>query len=287
MLRKLSLVLLVAWILASCSIPGIGLTRIEVGEVRTEEVHVPLPVGSSEPVKITLHLGAALLNLDSGSSDLIEGTILYNVDHMRPTVTVEDGDVRIEQGDLEAALPPSGTRNEWDLRLSKEVPTTLWVRAGAYQGTWNLGGLRLRELQITEGATRAEYFFDTPNPEPMRYMNINTGGSRVTLHQLANANFERMDFTAGIGTYVLDFSGDLRRSASARIRTGISTVTVIVPETTPARIRVRGALRRTTIDGNFVQDGDDYMTPGWDGASERLDIIIEMGLGNLTVRHPS
>jgi hypothetical protein len=43
-------------------------------------------------------------------------------------------------------------------------------------------------------------------------------------------------------------------------------------------------LRSVRLDGNFQQDGDDYMTPGWAGASQRLDIVVEMGLGTLTLR---
>jgi hypothetical protein len=193
--------------------------------------------------------------------------------------------VRVEQGEeLTAALPPSGTRNEWDLQVSDAVPLYLRVEAGAYRGTWNLGGLRLRRLDIVEGATETEYSFDRPNPEAMEELNITTGASRVRLRNLANANFRQMGLDAGIGEYTLDFGGQLRQSADVRIRTGVSTVRLSLPQTTPARVRLRGALRTVEIDGEFQRDGDDYMTPGWANAANRLDILVEMGLGTLTLR---
>jgi hypothetical protein len=253
--------------------------------LRTQQVDVPLPADAGQQVDLRLRFGAARLRFAGGGDRLVKGTIRYNVEEFKPVITVSERKVSIEQGeDLEAALPPSGTRNEWDLQVSDAVPYHLRVEAGAYQGTWALGGLRLRRLEVVEGATQATYSFDRPNPEVMEALNVTTGASRVRMVSLVNANFRQMGFDAGVGEYTLDFSGQLRQSASVRIRTGVSTVTVSVPQTTPARIRLRGALRSVRLDGNFQQDGDDYMTPGWAGASQRLDIVVEMGLGTLTLR---
>mgnify|MGYP005845327473 CR=1 FL=1 len=285
MIRKLLVIGLAVWLLTSCSVPGLGLRRLRVGPLRTQQVDIPLPEDANRQVDLFLRFGAARLSFGGGADRLVRGTICYNVEQFKPFITVADGKVRIEQGeDLEAALPPSGTRNEWSLQVSDVVPYYLRVEAGAYQGTWNLGGLRLRRLDIVEGATQATYAFDRPNPDVMEELNVTTGASRVHLRNLVNANFRQMGFDAGIGEYTLDFGGQLRQAATVRIRTGVSTVMVSVPQTTPARVRLRGALRSVQIDGDFRQDGDDYMKPGWAGASSGLDIVVEMGLGTLTLR---
>ncbi len=285
MIRNLLVIGLAVWLLTSCAVPGLGLRRLRVGPLRTQQIDIPLPEDTNRQVDLFLRFGAARLSFGGGADRLVKGTIRYNVEQFKPFITVADGKVRIEQGeDLEAALPPSGTRNEWSLQVSDGVPYYLRVEAGAYQGTWNLGGLRLRRLDIVEGATQVTYAFDRPNPDVMEELNVTTGASRVHLRNLANANFRQMGFDAGIGEYTLDFGGQLRQSATVRIRTGVSTVTVSVPQATPARVRLRGALRSVQIDGDFRQDGDDYMTPGWAGASNRLDIVVEMGLGTLTLR---
>lgn len=285
MIRRFLLISLAAWLLTSCTVPGLGLRRLKVGPLRTQQIDVPLPADTDRQVDLRLRFGAARLSFTGGGDRLVKGTIRYNVEEFKPVITMAEGKISIEQGeDLEAALPPSGTRNEWNLQVSDAVPCSLRVEAGAYQGTWALGGLRLRRLDIVEGATQATYSFDRPNPEAMEELNVTTGASRVRMLRLVNANFRQMGFDAGVGEYLLDFGGQLRQSATARIRTGVSTVTVSVPQTTPARIRLRGALRSVRLEGNFQQDGDDYMTPGWANAANRLDIVVEMGLGTLTLR---
>lgn len=55
---------------------------------------------------------------------------------------------------------------------------------------------------------------------------------------LANARFEVMTFKAGVGSYMLDFSGELRRDGEVNIESGLSTVTIIVPADSSARLHL-------------------------------------------------
>jgi hypothetical protein len=92
-----------------------------------------------------------------------------------------------------------------------------------------------------------------------------------------------MNFQSGVGTYTLDFGGKLKRSASVEIKTGVSNVTVVVPVGTAARVTLKSAVSNTKTVGSWNNVGSIYTAGKYDTAAEKLDISIEMGLGQLTL----
>jgi hypothetical protein len=221
----------------------------------------------------------------AGSSKLIEGSVQYNVAEFQPTVNTTGSKVEVVQGPSGGirGLPPKDMINKWNLRFGSGAPMDLSVEAGAYSGAWNLGGVRLQSLKWEEGASKSTITFDAPNPDKMDTFGFTTGASTVKLAGLANLNFGKMNFQSGVGTYTLDFGGKLRRSASVEIKTGISNVTVVVPVGTGARVTLKSAVSNTKTVGSWNNVGSVYTTSKYDTAAEKLDISIEMGLGQLTL----
>ncbi len=155
------------------------------------------------------------------------------------------------------------------------------IAAGGYQGEFNLGGIPLRKLHIAEGAAKTDVSFSEPNPVEMDTLRYDTGASQATLTGLANANFREMDFRSGAGDYRLDFSGELQRDADVSIKSGLSSIVIIVPEGTPATVRFEGGLVNVDRSGSWRISGGLYTLPG-DGPE--LTITVEMGAGNLELR---
>jgi hypothetical protein len=62
------------------------------------------------------------------------------------------------------------------------------------------------------------------------------------------------------------------------IKSGISSLTVIVPEETPARVNLVGGLSNISPFGTWTISGNTYEK---EGNGPRIDITIEMGLGSL------
>jgi hypothetical protein len=124
--------------------------------------------------------------------------------------------------------------------------------------------------------------FATPNLAPMSSFRITTGASDVELMGLANANFSLMDFEAGVGDYLLDFSGTLLRDASVDVNTAVSNVTIIVPEGVNAQVRVNGTLNNVTPKGAWVGEGEFFEMTG-EGPS--LTIDIDIGAGTLSLEN--
>src|SRR3990172_6971053 len=170
-------------------------------------------------------------------------------------------------------------KNKWDFKLGVQ-PMNLSIEAGAYDGTFEFGGLALTNLNIKDGAADVGLAFSEPIPTEMSVFSYSTGASNVKMEGLANANFSLFDFSSGAGDYTLDFSGKLQRNASIKIGTGLSNLIIIVPEGVNAVVRVESGISNVNAGSGWSQNGSAYQQTG---EGHTLTFVIEIGAGNLTL----
>jgi hypothetical protein len=256
---------------------------VTIGSPKTTEIEVAAP-DSDQVAKVKLEFGAGELNIDQGDSKfLVSGTATFNVEEFEPEVTVTESRVKISQQVDDINLIPvlgDELENRWDIELGS-FPMELEIAAGGYQGKFELGGIPLLELRIAEGAAKTDVSFSELNPVQMDTLRYDTGASQAFLTGLANANFREMDFRSGAGEYRLDFSGDLQHDANVSIKTGLSSIVIIVPEGTPATVRFEGGLANVDRSGSWRMSGGLYTLSG---EGPGLTITVEMGAGNLELR---
>jgi len=256
---------------------------MSVGDTQTKEIDVSAE-NTDENVKVRLEFGAGELKINPGSGEaLVSGTATYNVEEFEPQVTETQTMVKISQQVENVNLIPAfgnEVENRWDLELGSK-PMDLDISAGGYQGDYELGGIPLHELRVAEGAAKTDLSFSKPNPVEMDILRYDTGASQATLSGLANANFREMDFRSGAGEYRLDFSGQLQQDTDVRIKSGLSSIVIIVPEGTAATVQFEGGLANVDRSGDWRLSGDVYSLAG--GGPE-LRITVELGAGNLELR---
>ncbi|HLF88838.1 MAG TPA: toast rack family protein [Anaerolineales bacterium] len=288
MFRKSFFLSILLLILASfaCSVnvnlPG---TQVKTGPLVTENISVPVPDASD--IDVTLSLGAGELELNpGGEGGLMEGTVSYNVPDFKPEIISNNGNITIKQGELDIEGIPQfdeDVENHWDLKLSA-APMTLRIQAGAYVGKYDLGGLSIENLYVSDGAADVTLDFSSLNLVEMGILDYSTGASNVTLTHLANANFSTLVFKSGAGNYTLDFSGDLQRDANVKIDSGLSTVRILVPEGMNVKLVFDGGLTNVSAFGNWEETGSNTYTQSGEGST--LTITVDMGAGNLELSNP-
>jgi hypothetical protein len=284
MFRKLSVIILIlSLLLSACSFTITLPTTQKAGPTVVDQINVPLPGSTTTPVDLTLKFGAGILKLNSGASSLVSGTATYNVTDFKPTVTVNGSSVSVAQGNWKLTGIPDVTniKNEWDLALGS-VPIALTIQGGAYQAEYELGGLSLTSLSISDGAADSRVNFASPNLTEMSLLSYSTGASQVSVTGLGNANFTNLEFNSGAGNYTLDFSGQFQRNASVHIGTGVSSVTLVIPSGVPTRVTVDGALSNVNYDAGWDRNGNVYTQAG---TGPQVTIVVEIGAGNLTLTH--
>lgn len=273
-------ILSLALAVSACSI-NINLPDAKIpGPDVTDEISVP--ASEAKSVRLTLEFGAGELRLAPGAVNaLVRGTATYNIPDFKPEVKIEGEEVIIRQGEYRVSGIPNfdGLKNEWDLTLGAQ-PVALEIRAGAYNGKFDLGGLALTSLSVSDGAAETMIDFSTLNSEKMSLFTYKTGASNVTLTHLANANFVSMIFDSGAGNYTLDFGGKLQRDASVTLRSGMSNLTLVIPEGVAATVKINEGLSNVQFPSGWSQRGDLYTQAG---AGPALTIVIEMGAGNVQI----
>ena len=289
MARKLAFIPLVMLVLAimACSFTlNLPITEIKTGPTVTDDISVPLPSNTTAVKDLNLVFGAGQMTLNPDGQDaLVSGTATYNVTDFKPQITETGNEVRIQQGNVDLkGIPNIGANviNEWDLTIGT-TPISFRMTAGAYQGHLELGGLDIRSLHITDGASENNLRFSKQNLGEMSSLRYETGASKVTLTGLANANFTNMIFKSGAGDYTLDFTGELQQDASVDIQSGLSNLVIVMPQGTPTNLNVRGGLTNVNFSGVWSSSGNTYTIEG-NGPS--LTINIDMGAGNLELRNP-
>ncbi|MCL4562225.1 MAG: toast rack family protein [Chloroflexi bacterium] len=253
----------------------------KLGPTETFTVSQPLPSGNQVST-INLQMGAGTLDLTGGSSELISGTIDYNVTEWKPSLTSQGDEITLKQEQVSniTLTAPTNVVNDWKLKLSDSAPLDLNINAGAYKGTIDLSGVPLQNLAVNDGASDTQVHFNSLNPVTMQQLNYKTGASQVKLYGLANANFEEMTFDSGAGNYTLDFTGTLQRDATVNIKSGVSQITIFIPSGMSAKIIASGGLNNINTEGTWTTSGDTYETTG---SGPTLTIHVDMGLGNLNL----
>lgn len=87
--------------------------------------------------------------------------------------------------------------------------------------------------------------------------------------------------TAGVGEteLILPAKGSLR----GRIQSGVGQVSIRIPEFAAARIRVQNGLGGVSVRDGFEKDGNYYITPGYNSATEKIDLEISGGVGQIRI----
>jgi hypothetical protein len=282
---KPALILITITLLASTLACGvtINVPSAQTGPTRTLEISETLPadLGVTE---LTIEMAAGTLNIGPASDDKLSGRVDYNVSEWIPTITRDPNSLRLSQLHDKSFGNFTGNDviNDWDLKIGNEVPLDLTVNAGAYKGRLDLSGLKLRRLEINDGASDSDVKFNLPNPETMEKLVYRTGASKVNLYGLANANFTSMSFDGGAGDYLLDFSGTLNQDASVIVHTGVSSLTIIIPAGMHAVITNNGAISNVNPSGTWTVNNKVYEASG---EGHTLTILVELAVGSLKLVH--
>lgn len=279
MSKQLLIALVVlALVSLACSIPTNLPAARTAGPDVTDQISVAATDGDAH---LTLAFGGGKLTLAPGSAELVEGTATYNLPELKPIIKTEGRDVSISVGNYKTnGMSLSNKfKNEWDLKLGA-APMDLTISAGGYEGTLNLGGLALKNLTITDGASQLTTDFSSPNKEKLAVLTVKTGASTVTLKNLGNANFDAFNFEGGAGKYKLDFGGTFQRAGSVTVQAGVSSLELVIPSGIAAAVKVSGGISNLQVPSGWIKNGETYTQ---EGSGPGLSMTIEMGAGSVKI----
>ncbi|GAG61242.1 unnamed protein product [marine sediment metagenome] len=247
-----------------------------------------IPLGEVDSLKVSIKFGAGKLDLISGEEDVFKGNFQYDKSILKPNIQYEilgeTGILTLSQSikkDLDLPFP---YKNRWNLKLPSGIPLQLYINTATYSGDINLTNLLIENFYLTTGAGQTNILFNQPNLINLKNINIKTGASTIKMLGLANANFDKMNFTGGAGSYTFDFSGDLTKKSKVNINVGAAKIVLKIPSNIGTKIIFRNfPASKLDIVGFKKINDQTYISPEYGKSTAELDIEIKGGFVDVEV----
>ena len=108
-------------------------------------------------------------------------------------------------------------------------------------------------------------------------VNAGVGENRIDLRAVRLVD---VSFRGGVGETQLQLpAGDY----SGSVDVGVGATTVRLPPDAAARVTLTTGLGRASVQGDWRRDGDVYTTPGFESATQRIELRVSGGVGAVTV----
>jgi hypothetical protein len=168
------------------------------------------------------------------------------------------------------------------IALSPRADLALDLSLGAVDADVELGGLRISDLDLKTGASRATVRFSRPNGMRCRHAGFSAGAAEVSVYGLGNSRCDRIAFEGGIGKVLLDFSGAWSSSAEVQVKMAVGELTLRLPRRVGIRLAMDKFLSRFEPAG-LIRRADSFVSPNYDSAERRLDVDLTTAMGGVKV----
>lgn len=221
-------------------------------------------------------------------------------------VSYVQGSGPLAAGARESLSYPIGVAKRAEIHLSPAVGVVRLTSFGSTTelmagSTWVGGGMQVVKDFSAQGenavlnihAEGAGVFFPTFGPPGQATWDL----------QLSPALPADLTIDLGAGQSIVDLRGtkvyDLRISqgigqtvvylprngvVKANLSSAIGEMVVVIPPGVAARIHTGTAIVARNIPGSFIRDGDNYTSPDYAGATDKVDLGLSLAIGSVSVR---
>jgi hypothetical protein len=242
-------------------------------------------LSGEKALDVRVEYGAGRLQVRPTEGDLLyRFDMRYDEEKFRPVTTYDRDAGRLVLGmdgrDHEGGRHVRG--GNATVGLNPRVPVDLNLEFGAGDAQIDLGGLSLRRLRLSTGASDTHVTFGAANRIDADEVHVEAGAASLEVSGLGNTRASRFSFEGGVGETTLDFGGAWTRDATARVQMGIGSLKLRFPRGLGVRITKDSFLSTFGHEG-MEKRGDAWYSASWDRAAHRVTVDIDAALGSIDV----
>jgi hypothetical protein len=119
------------------------------------------------------------------------------------------------------------------------------------------------------------------NPDVPMSLKVSAGVGTAAM-DLTGLDLTKLEVDAGAGNVAITLPrvGELQ----ALVKAGVGKVEINIPAGMAARINISEGLGRVRVEGGYERHGDTYVGPTYNSAESRLELEVEGGVGQITIR---
>ena len=247
------------------------------------------PLRGERALRVRVEFAAGTLILRPGAAGrLYQLALEYDAERFRPIGSYDAaaGEVRLGvegiggggiRVDRRSALPQTAL-----VELAPAVDLALDVAIGAAEGSLELGGLRVSELDVKNGASRTTIGFARPNPGSCSAASVSSGAGEVTVTGLGNSGCRQWRFEGGVGAVNIDLGGAWPADGRIALSMALGGVTLRAPKDLGLRVTMNGFLADFDAEG-FTKSGKTWTSAGYEKAARRVEVEVSSAMGGVTV----
>ncbi len=174
----------------------------------------------------------------------------------------------------------------WKIYFTRDVPISFDIELGAGKGHFDFTALKVKDLNISTGASSVTMKFDEMNKNTIENLHIESGVSKFKAYNLLNANFNSLSFSGGVGSYELDFGGELNKEIDVDIEVGLGSLSVLIPNYVGTKVLYeKNWISNIELDRSFSEEGKhEYTTSNYYNNKGKMNIKIEAGIGSVKIK---
>lgn len=240
---------------------------------------------AEESLQVSVRYGAGRFQVGPvDSRHLYQIRLRYDEEAFEPIHEYRDGRLRlgVEGSGRRTTLRRGDSEGELELRLSRDVPMDVEMEFGAVRAELELGGLRLRNLKLTTGASDARLVVSQPNPIQMDRAHIQVGAAAFNAQQLGHLRAREVEVEAGVGDVRLGFQGLDRPDTRVKVSMGLGSVEIRVPRGVGVELSRSTFLTSVNAPG-LDRRGDVFVSSDWDRAERRIRIEVDAAFGSISI----
>ena len=236
------------------------------------------PLNGATAAKVDINAGDGNLTIDQlttggqltdGEQVLASGTLQYLENQGLPTRSVNtiNGQASLTLKASDTGRPwfifPWAACNgatEWEIHINPNVQSEITAHSEGGNVKLNLAGMAVTRVSA------------------------DTGGGNMDVVLPDNAANLSVIAKTGAGIVAVEIGSGTTGSNSVNANSGAGNVVVCIPSGMAARIHATSGLGKTIMDSRFSKtDSNTYQSPDYEGASDKVEITVHSGAGNVRV----
>ncbi len=270
------------------ALPFLGLPGLQAEAQTWSDFQASRQAQAESALSVEVVYGAGHFSLHPARSDrLYQVRMRYDEESFQPIHSYQNGVLRV--GTEGSSPGRRGFRrggdfseSEMELRLGGTVPTDLKLELGAVRSEIDLGGIRLRSVNLATGASDTRVRVSRPNPMQMDSAVIQVGAAAFEGEGLGRLRARQFKVDAGVGDVRLDFAGLERSLTRLNVSMGLGSVHITIPAGVGIRL-TRSTFLTSVTAPDLTQDGEAYLSRDWDEAERQIEIQVDAAFGSVTI----